>query len=118
MKLQIIQEKSLLRFVIDNSDGWDADNFFSELDRVFLAIKEVAEKDEKDVLFDLCHAKRVDSSMITLLVQTMRVIGGRKMSIITCDSDTADLISLMGLDKLAHIYDSEDAWREGKEYSS
>lgn len=118
MKLQITNEKNWHCFAVDDSDGWNADNFFSELDRVFLAIKEVAGNDEKDVLFDLSRVKRVDSSMVTLLIQTMRLIENRKMSIITSDKDTSDLLLLMGIDKLAHIYNSEDDWRAGIEHVS
>jgi ABC-type transporter Mla MlaB component len=118
MILQIVEESTCHRFVVDDSDGWTAANFFSELDRVFSAIKQVAGKENKDVVFDLSGLARVDSSMITLLVQTIRVVGNRKISIITPDRETSHLLSLMGIDKLAHMYDSEEEWRSGIEHTN
>lgn len=117
MKLEIQEDETWRRFIVDDTDGWTAANFFSELDRVFSAIKQVAGKADKDVLFDLSRLVRVDSSMITLLVQTMRVVGERKINVITPDKETSYLLSLMGIDRLAHMYDSEEEWRVGAEHN-
>jgi ABC-type transporter Mla MlaB component len=115
MNLEITEGPTYQRFNLEDNEGWTADNFFSELDRLFSSITTAVEKVAKDVVVDLSRVRHVDSSIITLLVHTIRILGDRTLSVITPNRETSSLLSLMGINRLAELYDSEEDWRNRTE---
>jgi len=113
MNLEISKTGTWHRFSIQLQDRWTPSTFFPELDIVMARIKEhLNGKKEPAVVFDLSQLEGIDSSMITVIVQTVRIVSDRKISIIAPNSDVYTWLSLLGIDRLSDLYESEKMWRE------
>jgi anti-anti-sigma regulatory factor len=116
MNLQVTEEGQWYRFRILEKDTWTSSTFFPQLDSVLARIKTVlAEKPGARILFDLMALDTIDSSLITVLVQTVRMTSVDRVSVLVSHPDVFSWLALLGLDRLAEIFDSEDAWRQKQE---
>lgn len=116
MNLQVTEEGQWYRFRILEKDTWTSSTFFPQLDSVLARIKTVlAEKPGARILFDLMALDTIDSSLITVLVQTVRMTGVDRVSVLVSHPDVYSWLALLGLDRLAEIFDSEEAWRQKQE---
>ena len=94
-------------------DRWTPSSFFPELDSVMARIKETLNGNtDAAVVFDLSHLESIDSSMITVIVQTVRIVTDRKISVIAPNNDVYTWLSLLGIDRLSDLFESEALWRE------
>jgi anti-anti-sigma regulatory factor len=113
MNLQVTEEGQWYRFRILEKDTWTSSTFFPQLDSVLARIKTVlSEKPGARILFDLLALDTIDSSLITILVQTVRMTGVDRVSVLVSHPDVFGWLALLGLDRLAEIFDSEEAWRQ------
>jgi anti-anti-sigma regulatory factor len=116
MNIQVTQEGQWCRFKILEKEHWTPSTFFPQLDSVLARIKTVlAEKPGARILFDLLALDTIDSSLITILVQTVRMTGTDRVSVLVSHPDVFSWLALLGLDRLAEIFDSEEAWRQKQE---
>jgi anti-anti-sigma regulatory factor len=113
MNLQVTEEGPWYRFKILEKNTWTPSTFFPQLDSVLARIKTVlAEKKGARILFDLMALDTIDSSLITVLVQTVRMTGVDRVAVLVSHPDVYSWLALLGLDRLAEIFDSEEAWRQ------
>ncbi|MBD3320287.1 MAG: hypothetical protein GF350_04240 [Chitinivibrionales bacterium] len=115
MKLNTRDDGSWLRFYFEDTEPWSGDSFFEQLDRMFATVKGSFQKSHSRIVFDFSRSDRIDSSIIALLVQTIRLAGDRRVAVIMPDTESKNLLLVMGIDKLADIYDSETAWKESSQ---
>jgi anti-anti-sigma regulatory factor len=119
MNIQVTNEGPWCRFKILEKGNWTPSTFFPQLDSVLARIRTVlAEKPGARVLFDLLALDTIDSSLITILVQTVRLAGTDRVSVLVSHPDVFSWLALLGLDRLAEIFDSEEAWRQKQENRS
>ncbi len=112
MNLEISETGGWYRYSMQFQDRWTPSTFFPELDSVMARIKEhLTGKIKPSVVFDLSQLDSIDSSMITVIVQTVRIVGERKISIIAPNNDVYTWLSLLGIDRLSDLFESEDEWR-------
>jgi anti-anti-sigma regulatory factor len=116
MNIQVIEEGQWYRLRILEKENWTPSTFFPQLDSVLVRIKTVlSEKPGARILFDLLALDTIDSSLITILVQTVRMTGVDRVSVLVSHPDVFSWLALLGLDRLAEIFDSEEAWRQKQE---
>ena len=112
MNIRITEEGQWHRFTILANDQWTRATFFPQVTSVLERIREVLEVRKcACILFDLLAIDTIDSSIITAIVHTTRMAGISKVSILVSHPDVVGPLSLLGLDRLAEIFGSEDAWR-------
>ncbi len=112
MELDLREEHGTTRFVVTNDEPWVPATFFAQLDRMSAKLMKALRNPDTKLLFDFSRAEHLDSSIISLLVQAVRMAGSRRVSIVTPHSETANLLHLMGIDKLADVHDSLEDYRE------
>ena len=113
MNIRITEEGQWHRFAIMEKEQWTAATFFPQVTSVLERIREVLEVRKcACILFDLLAIDTIDSSIITVIVHTTRLEGISKVSILVSHPDVVSPLSLLGFDKLAEIFGSEDAWRK------
>ncbi len=107
MNIRVIQEGSGYRFTVRGKDQWTPSTFFPQLDSTLAHIKTaVSEKPQARILFDLVSVDSVDSSLITIIVQTVRMAGAGRVSVLVANPDVYSWLAL-----LADLFDSEEEWR-------
>jgi anti-anti-sigma regulatory factor len=113
MNIQVTVDGQWYRFRILEKEHWTPSTFFPQLDSVLARITTVlSEKPGARILFDLMALDTIDSSLITILVQTVRMTGNDRVSVLVSHPDVYSWLALLGLDRLADIFDSEEAWRQ------
>jgi anti-anti-sigma regulatory factor len=115
MNLRATREGGWYRFaVLDLGNAhWTPSTFFPQLDSAMDRVKMALSEDQRArILFDLTALTTVDSSLITLVVQTIRLAGTGRVSVIVANPDVYSWLALLGIDRLADIFNSEQEWRE------
>jgi anti-anti-sigma regulatory factor len=116
MNIRINEEGPWYRFKILEHEHWTPSTFFPQLDSVLARIKTaLADRPGARILFDLSALDTIDSSLITIVVQTIRMAGSGRVHVIVPHPDVYSWLALLGIDRLAEIYESEDAWRQKQE---
>ena len=110
MKLTVVVSDDLIRLAFEGGQPWTSENFFGELDNMFASIKHAFISRPSPVLFDFSRAGHVDSSVVSLLVQAIRLAGTYRVSVVTADHDVMSLFHLMGFHKLADLYPSVETF--------
>lgn len=112
MNIRISEEGQWHRFTIMKKEQLTAATFFPQVTSVLERIREVLEvRKGACILFDLLAIDTIDSSIITVIVHTTRMEGISKVSILVSHPDVVGPLSMLGIDRLAEIFGSEDAWR-------
>ncbi|HMD69474.1 MAG TPA: STAS domain-containing protein [Chitinivibrionales bacterium] len=120
MNLKATREGGWYRFaVLDlGNEHWTPSTFFPQLDSAMDRVKmALSEEPTARILFDLSALTTVDSSLITLVVQTIRLSGTGRVSVIVANPDVYSWLALLGIDRLADIFNSEQEWREKQDDS-
>jgi ABC-type transporter Mla MlaB component len=113
--VRLTEEGEWLRVTFLEKTKWTPATFFPHMDSVVGMISSACmEKNKKRVLFDLSPIEYIDSSLTTILVQTIRLAGLDNVAVLVTNTDVANWLTLLGIDKLADIYESEAAWNERK----
>ena len=111
MNLRVTRESGWHRFTVLDKEHWTPSTFFPELDRALERVKlALAEGPSTRILFDFLLLDTIDSSLITLVVQTIRMAGAGRVCVIVANSDVYSWLALLGIDRLAEIFNSEDEW--------
>jgi anti-anti-sigma factor len=90
---------------------WKLPTFFPLVDRTFKDIQAVFDSNPRPILFDLSDLEIVDSTLISLLLQSARLMNNKKNAVIVSDPHVRDLMSMLGIEKLYEIYETIDEWR-------
>jgi anti-anti-sigma regulatory factor len=54
----------------------------------------------------------MDSSIISLVIQTIRLARNNKVCVLATHEDVFNMLMLLGIDELAHVYSSESVMNE------
>jgi anti-anti-sigma regulatory factor len=114
--LQVIPEGKWQRIKISGNHTWTPSTFFPQLDSVLLRIKFLLEENKDcNILFDLSDLDTIDSSLITIFVQTVRLCGKKPVCIIAPNNDVYHWLCLLGINRLAQIFETNEEWRNKQE---
>jgi anti-anti-sigma regulatory factor len=118
MNLRITREGRWHRFAVLEKQSWTPSTFFPQLDSALERVKlALSEGPGAGILFDLMALDTIDSSLITMIVQTIRMSGTGRVSVLVASPDVFSWLALLGIDRLAEIYNSEEEWGSGQEGS-
>ena len=81
---------------------------------MFNTLKESYAKTGNPFIFDMSNHNYFDSTLVSLFVQSIRITGERKNSLIISDQKTCSILTLLGIDKLLDIYETETEWMQEK----
>ena len=90
--------------------SWQIRNFLPLVDSMFDKIRARYEEVGGRFLFDLSELSYFDSTIVGLILRSVSLTGTQKNSLIASGAQTKDILSLLGLDRLVDIYDSEEEW--------
>ena len=90
--------------------AWKIHNFFPLVDSMFRQIEENHKQVGGRLLFDLSSLSYFDSTMVSLILRSVRLTGEEKNALVVSDERTRDILSLLGINRLVDIYDSEAEW--------
>ena len=112
MNIRIAEEGQWHRFTMLEEEERTGAMFFPKVEGVLERIKGMIEnKKGACILFDLLAIDTIDTSIITVIVHTTQMAGVSRVGIRVSQPDVVNRLSLLGLDKLAEIFVSEEAWR-------
>jgi hypothetical protein len=110
MTLDTERYKGWIVIAIRRATAWRIHNFLPLVDSLFKQIKDNHDQTGGRLLFDLSALSYFDSTMISLILRSVRLTGEQKNSLIIADDKTRDILALLGIDKLVDIYPSERDW--------
>ena len=92
--------------------AWRLHNFLPLVDSMYKQIEQNHKTSHGRLLLNLSAISYFDSTMVSLILRSIRLTGDEKNSLVIGDESTRDILSLLGIDRLVDIYDSEQAWAE------
>jgi anti-anti-sigma factor len=110
MEFSITEKNTSIFVKIHITESLGPHSFFELMDNMSQQIKDVYQQKRLPVVFDLLEISLIDSYMISILVQTFRLTAPEKNVILVSDEQVIDVITLIGIDKMFDIYDSEEEW--------
>jgi len=110
MEFSITEKNNCIYVKIHITESLGPHSFFAIMDRMSQEIRDVYLQKRIPVVFNLLEASLIDSYMISILVQTFRLTAPEKNVILVSNEQIIDVITLIGIDKMFDIYDSEEEW--------
>ena len=92
--------------------AWQIHNFMSLVDSMYETIRRNYETAHARILFDLAGLSYFDSTVVSLILRAVRLTGEVKNALIVSDPKTRDILSLLGIDRLVEVYESQRAFAE------
>jgi anti-anti-sigma regulatory factor len=86
--------------------AWQIHNFLPLVDSMYSKIKTNYETTQRRLVFDLSELTYFDSTMVSLVLRSVRLTGDAKNALVMGDEKTRDILCLLGIDKLVDLYDS------------
>ena len=90
--------------------AWQIHNFLPLVDSMYTKIRENFDKVGGQLLFDLSGLTYFYSTMVSLILRAVRLTGDAKNAVVITDEKTRDILTLLGIDKLVDMYESEAAF--------
>jgi anti-anti-sigma regulatory factor len=115
MKLRIDEEYGAMYILFEPGAQWKAKTFFPMVDAMYQQIKKRWEASPKLLVFDISNLEYIDSTFISLVIQTTRLTGEQRNVIISANAQNIDLLSLLGMDRFVDIYRSKEEWQQSTE---
>ena len=113
MIISFKKQKDRLSIFLVEKGHWTPTTFFPQLDSALEKVRFELEKSPREiVVFDLSSLKSLDSSIISLVIQTIRLAHDKKVCVLATHEDVFNMLMLLGVDELAHIYSSESVMNE------
>jgi anti-anti-sigma regulatory factor len=91
----------------ERRDAALSDSLFYRIDTILDAIKSTYALSQRPVVFDLSHMEHIDSSMISIIVQTLRIVKDDMCAAIAPHQTVRDIMIALGMDSMIEIYLSE-----------
>lgn len=96
--------------VVEKLTAWRLHTFLSLADHLFDKIKKNYETTHRRIVFDFSALLGLDSMLISIVLRTIRLTGTEKNSVIVPNEKTADMLHVLGIDRLVDVYESEAMW--------
>ncbi|MGB7566757.1 MAG: STAS domain-containing protein [Chitinivibrionales bacterium] len=113
MILSFKKQKDRLTIFLAEKGHWTPSTFFPQLDSAVEKVRFEFEKSSQEaVVFDLSSLKSMDSSVISLVIQTVRLARNKRVCVLATHEDVFNMLMLLGIDELAHVYSSESTMNE------
>ena len=108
----VVEKKGWIYVDIQNAPEWGLPTFFLLVDEMFKRIRKVYEENPRRVVFDVLKLEYVDSTVVSLFLQSARMTVLDRNAIIVGKQHTRDLLHLLGMDKLFDMYATEKDWEK------
>jgi len=113
MQISFKKQKDRLSIFLVEKGTWTPATFFPQLDSAVEKVRFELEKSPREiVVFDLSSLKSMDSSVISLVIQTIRCARNKRVCVLATHEDVFNMLMLLGIDELAHVYSSESVMNE------
>jgi anti-anti-sigma regulatory factor len=113
MIISFKKQKDRLSIFLAEKGHWTPATFFPQLDSAVEKVRfELEKSSQENVVFDLSSLKSMDSSIISLVIQTIRLARNNKVCVLATHEDVFNMLMLLGVDELAHVYSSESVMNE------
>lgn len=110
MEFSVKEKHDCIYVKVYGPDPWRPQTFYPLIDRLNDQIKDAYLQKNRCVVFDFQELNFVDSYMISMLVQTTRLTEPSKNVILVSDNQILAIITLIGIDQIFEIHESENAW--------
>lgn len=110
MEMKIADRNGWICVSLSGQMNWEASTFFPMMDRFLGQIREAFDEKERPVVFDLSGLVIVDSSLVSLVIQTCRLAVDQRNAVISPSEQVRDIFYMLGLVKFVDVYDSEEEW--------
>jgi anti-anti-sigma regulatory factor len=110
MILDITHRQGNIYIVFKQQPIWKVQTFFPLVDAMYKQIKQRWETYPATLVFNISNVDYIDSTFISLVIQTTRLTGNQKNVVITPNPQSIDLLTLLGVDRFVDIFHSEEEW--------
>ncbi|MBD3422297.1 MAG: hypothetical protein GF398_19460 [Chitinivibrionales bacterium] len=108
MHIEYDDQRAAWHVILPQTQPWSSESFYQNLDTSLSAIKKEFLTRPANLILDFSRLSRIDSSIIALAVQVIRLVSESfETTIISPHCEATDLLELMGLDKLATITEQQ-----------
>ncbi len=112
---EVTEKRGWIYVSIERPPDWKLPTFFPLVDAMFKKVKNSYDSQRRRILFDISRLEYMDSTMVSLFLQTARLsIESNKNAIIVAHKNTHDLLCLLGIEKLFDLYSSEQEWDQAQ----
>ena len=110
MEFSITEKNNSIYVKIHIKESLNSKSFFPLIDSMSKQIKDTYLQNNLPVVFNLLDLNTIDSYMISILVQTFRLTAPGKNAILVSDTQVVDVLTLIGIDKMFDMFNSEEEW--------
>jgi anti-anti-sigma regulatory factor len=110
MNLEITHKHGFIHITFRPPPQWKVHTFFPLVDAMFRQIKQEWEVMPATLVFNIAELEHLDSTFISLIIQTTRLTHNQKNVIITPNPQSIDLLTLLGVDRFVDIFHTEEEW--------
>ncbi len=110
MSLYFTQSHGWSHVTVEQNSEWQLHNFFQIVDAMFAQIRDHFAAHDQPFVFDFSQLEYIDSTLITLLIQTARLTGDRRNALIVTEDKNREMLSILGVDKILDVFESRAAW--------
>ena len=110
MEFTVTEKNEKIYVKVHITESLGPHSFFPLIDRMSQQIKDMYLQKKLPVVFDLLEVNLIDSYMISILVQTFRLTAPGKNVILVSNRQVIDVITLIGIDKMFDLFNSEEEW--------
>ena len=106
MKIEFIAENGWTRVVFVEQKQIEKATFIENMDALSNRVKTEYLAHPQPLVFDMSTLAYIDSQVVTILVQTIRLAPKEKIGLIATSPAIVDILELLGLDNLIQIFPS------------
>lgn len=110
MEFSVTEKYKSIYVKVYGPEPWRPQTFYPLIDRLSEQIKDAYIRNRRSIVFDFLDLNFIDSYMISMLVQTSRLTEPKKNVLLVSDNQVNSIITLIGIDKIFHLFNSLDEW--------
>lgn len=115
MEFTVTEKHECIYVKMYSPEPWLPQTFYPLIDRINEQIKNLYIQKKHSVVFDFLDLSFIDSYMISMLVQTLRLTEPQRNVILVSDNQVYAIITLIGIDKIYHLYSTKEEWLNKKD---
>jgi anti-anti-sigma regulatory factor len=110
MNLELLYKHGFIHINFKQPPQWKVHTFFPLVDSMYKQIKQEWDVTPATLVFNIVNIEYIDSTFISLIIQTTRLTHNQKNVIITPNPQAIDLLTLLGVDRFVDIFHTEEEW--------
>ncbi len=114
MEFSVKEKHGCIYVKVYGPEPWRPQTFHPLIDSLNDRIKDAYLQKNRTVVFDFLELNFIDSYMISMLVQTNRLTESKENVILVSDNQIFAIITLISIDQIFEIHESEQSWLNTK----